>query len=117
MQVENKLRAAQRYFLMGADCIVETKSEKHFGARIVDLSINGAQVYSKNQLGSSGDIIEVYLRLNLGEEDHVFSLKSVITNVRMDKGFKLFKHGIKFIEVDHKAEILLKNYIYKSMTE
>jgi c-di-GMP-binding flagellar brake protein YcgR len=112
-----KLRLSHRYHLMGNDCLIESDSIKPFIAKILDVSHAGALVHSKKSFGEVGDVIDVYCRMNINEENNVFNLKSVIKSVRVEEGSELVMCGIEFIDVNREIELLLKNYIYKSLTE
>jgi c-di-GMP-binding flagellar brake protein YcgR len=55
--------------------------------------------------------------MNLNEENNVFNLKSIIKSVREEDNSDLVMCGIEFIDVTPELGLLLKNYIYKSLTE
>ncbi|MEI7457223.1 MAG: PilZ domain-containing protein [Nitrosomonadales bacterium] len=112
-----KLRLSHRYHLMGNDCLIESDSIKPFIAKILDVSHAGALVHAKSYFGAVGDVIDVYCRMNLNEENNIFNLKSVIKSVREEDNSDLVMCGIEFIDVTPELGLLLKNYIYKSLTE
>lgn len=114
---EKKIRLTPRYHLIGNDCLIESDKIKPSLAKIVDVSNSGALIYAKNHLGDAGDVIDVYLKMNISEEDKIFPVKSVIKNVRIDEDFDTLMYGVEFIEIDSETEFLLKNYLYKSLTE
>ncbi len=115
--VEKKIRHTQRYHLIGNDCVVDSVRTGSSEARIVDVSNSGALVYSYEDLGEAGDIIYVRLYMHICDEDKSFSVKSVIKNVRSEEDSDRLMYGIEFIGVSGELEIMLKNYIYKSLTE
>ena len=112
-----KLRLSHRYHLMGNDCLIETTGVKPFIAKILDVSHAGALIHSKKTFGAVGDVIDVYCRMNINEENSVFNLKSIIKSVRVEDASDSVMYGIEFFDVSHELELLLKNYIYKALTE
>lgn len=114
---ERKLRLTQRYHLIGNDCIVESSQIKPSIAKIVDVSNSGALIHARKCLGSEGDCIDVYLRMNLGEENTIFPVRAVIKKIRAEDDSGRLMHGVEFIDINSETNLLLKNYIYKAMTE
>jgi c-di-GMP-binding flagellar brake protein YcgR len=114
---ERKIRHTPRYHLIGNDCLIESKKIKPALAKLVDVSNSGALIYARKNLGRAGDVINVYLRMTLNEKDRVFPVKSVIKNVRVDENFDTLMYGVEFIGINSETEFLLKNYLYKSLTE
>lgn len=116
-QHERKIRLSPRYHLLGNDCLVESDKHKPTLAKIIDVSNSGALIYSKNDIGEAGDEVDVFLRMNINEEDKIFSVRSVIKNVRFDEEYATLMYGVGFIEIDSETALMLKNYLYKSLTE
>ena len=114
---EKKIRLSPRYHLLGNDCLIESSRFKPTLAKIIDVSNSGALIYSKTEIGDAGDQIDVFLRMNINEEDKIFSVRSVIKNVRFDEEYATLMYGVGFVEIDSETAFMLKNYLYKSLTE
>lgn len=112
-----KIRLNQRYHLIGNDCIVESATLKPLIAKILDLSHAGALIVAKKNIGEVGDVIDVSLQMNINEENKIFKVRSVIHSARTVEGSDMIMSGVEFIDIDSELNLLLKNYIYKSMTE
>lgn len=116
-RAEKRIRLTQRYHLIGNDCIVESGKVKPSIAKIVDVSNSGALIYARKPFGNDGDSVDVYLRMNIGEENTIFPVRSVIKNIRTETDSGRLMHGVEFIDLNSETNLLLKNYIFKAMTE
>ena len=114
---EKKMRLAPRYHLTGNDCLIESSDIRPSLAKLIDVSNSGALIHARKHLGNAGDTIDVYLKMDINDENNIFAIKSVIKNVRTEENSGLLMYGIEFIDVDEKLALQLKNYMYKSLTE
>lgn len=112
-----KIRLAQRYHLIGNDCLIESNGVKPFLAKILDVSNAGALISTKKYSATVGEVVDVYLRMTINDENKIFYVKSVIKSVRAEQDFDTLMCGVEFIDISSELELLLKNYIYKSLTE
>lgn len=112
-----KIRLTHRYHLLGSDCLVEPEDSRPLLAKIMDVSSAGALIHAGRSIGRVGDVVEVYFRMNINDTEQVFNLKSVIKSVRVEEGSDSVMCGVEFFNVDSELDLLLKNYIYKSLTE
>ncbi len=114
---EKKIRLAPRYHLIGNDCLVESGEIRPTLAKIIDVSNSGALIYAQKHLGNTGDMIDVYLKMDINDENNIFAIRSKIKNMRTEEPGDTLMYGVEFIDVDSRLELLLKNYMYKSLTE
>lgn len=114
---EKKMRLAPRYHLTGNDCLIESSDIRPSLAKLIDVSHSGALIYAKKHLGNTGDTIDVYLKMDINDENNIFAIKSIIKNLRTEPNSDTLMYGVEFVDLDGELELQLKNYMYKSLTE
>lgn len=88
-------------------------------AIIEDMSISGARIHASKALGKVGDTVTVGLRMQVGGENQVFQVSSVIRNLHAENdsqtGNEGIMHGMQFVQTVSMDLTVLQNFIYKSM--
>jgi len=90
---------------------------------IEDMSIFGARVRSKRELGKIGDGVAVSFRLPVNEKEQLFIISAVIRNVHIETSIDnsgeeiVVHHGLEFMQVEGNDRMALQGYIYKTMAE
>ena len=88
-------------------------------AIIEDMSISGARIHAGKAFGQVGDAVTVGLRMQVGGENQVFLVSSVIRNVHAETdsqtGNEVVMHGMEFVQTVSMDLTALQNFIYKSM--
>ena len=88
---------------------------------IVDMSVSGARVQAKLEIGKVGDEIEVSFRLPVDGEDLMFVVPATIRNVGNDMdssgGERVVPCGLEFHQQEGLERLALQNFIYKYMAE
>ncbi|MDO9011500.1 MAG: flagellar brake protein [Gallionella sp.] len=88
-------------------------------AIIEDMSISGARIHASQAFGRVGDAVTVGLRMQVGGENQVFLVSSVIRNVHAENdsqtGNAVVMHGMEFVQTVSMDLTALQNFIYKSM--
>lgn len=95
------------------------RSEKMPGV-IVDLSADGAQVRSRQQLGDKSQEILLSFRISLHEVDTLLTTRAVIRNVIHDEEGTdplRYHHGIQFLDLASSDRMILQSLIYQQMIE
>lgn len=96
-------------------------NESKSGA-IVDLSVDGACVRTRQRLWAKGETIQLLFRLNLHNVDAYLVLGAVVlsTLAHQDKDGSsedLFNNGIQFQKLSANDRVILQSYIYQQMIE
>lgn len=91
---------------------------------IEDMSIFGARVRSKRELGKIGDGVKVSFRLPVNEEEEqLVTIPAIIRNVHIETSIDnsgeeiVVHHGLEFMQVEGNDRMVLQGYIYKTMAE
>ncbi|MDO8350334.1 MAG: flagellar brake protein [Gallionella sp.] len=88
-------------------------------AIIEDMSISGARIHAGKAFGQVGDAVTVGLRMQVGGENQVFQVSSVIRNLHAENdsqtGNEGVMHGMQFVQSVSMDLTVLQNFIYKSM--
>lgn len=103
-------------------CSIKSKSAANpITATIVDMSVNGARIQSKIEIGELSEEVEVSFRLPVDGEEQLFIVPAVIRNVGNDAdnadGERLVVCGLEFHQPEGKDRLALQNFIYKHMAE
>lgn len=102
-------------------CSIKSKPVIPVTATIVDMSINGARIQTKIEIGKLGEEVEVSFRLPVDGEEQLFVVPAVIRNVDNDAGNahgeRFIVCGLEFRQPEGKDRLALQNFIYKHMAE
>ncbi len=103
-------------------CSIKSKtSEQPFSATLDDLSISGARIQSKVELGRIGDEVELSFRLPVDGVDHLIVVSANIRNVGIDKEDSSGEHylpiGLQFLPSEGDERNTLQYFIYKNLVE
>ena len=113
------MRGAVRIKLRLVCSIESAASGLKVPAIIEDMSISGARIHAGKAFGQVGDAVTVGLRMQVGGENQVFLVSSVIRNVHAENdhqtGNRIVMHGMEFVQTVSMDLTALQNFIYKSM--
>lgn len=90
-------------------------------AAMVDLSLMGAMLDARKQLGEAGDTLAVALRILVGDMDAYLMLNALVRNVRSEaseaRPEPMFHHGLEFLEMAPNDKMILQNFVYSKIVE
>lgn len=103
-------------------CSIESQSATlKLPATIKDMSISGARIQAKMELGQVDEQVKVSFRLPIDGEIQIFVVPAVIRNVLNETdsttGEKFVIHGLEFFQPEGIERMALQNFIYKTMAE
>lgn len=90
-------------------------------AAVVDLSLVGALLDARKQLGEAGDTLAIALRVKVGDMDAYLTLNAMVRNVRSEvseaRPEPLYHHGMEFLEMPPNDKMILQNFVYSKIVE
>ena len=90
-------------------------------ATIDDMSITGARIQSKTEVGQVGDEIEVSFRLPVDGVDQLLVVPAIIRNVGNEAesgdSERLVQCGLEFKQAEGNDRNTLQYFIYKNLVE
>lgn len=90
-------------------------------AAVVDLSLMGAMLDARKQLGEAGDTLAIALRLIIGDLDAYLTLNAMVRNIRSEmseaRPEPMFHHGVEFLEMTQNDKMVLQNFVYSKIIE
>ncbi|HLP97279.1 MAG TPA: flagellar brake protein [Sideroxyarcus sp.] len=99
-------------------CSVKSKASANpIPATIVDMSVSGARIQSRTEVGQLGEDVTVSFRLPVDGEEMVFVVPAIIRNIGSDAEGSGVVCGMEFHQIEARDRIPLQNYIYKHMAE
>ncbi len=129
----NKLRKNHRISTNLIASIRNKTSSEYQGkllpGRIVDLSMGGIMLETRNQIGKFGDAVECSFKVNIEGQTVTFTVPGLLCKVTepsdsepsnakvTDKDTDVsYQYGIKFSGVHIQHKIMLRSYIFQSLT-
>lgn len=117
----------RRHNRIKANIVVSASNLTHPGfsdktpAVVVDLSLTGAMLDARKQLGEKGDTLAITLRVVIDDMDAYLVLDAMVRNVRSEvyegRPEPVFHHGLEFLEMPQKDKMILQNFVYSKIVE
>lgn len=106
--------------LIGAVPEVEGKPLRQpLACVVVDLSLSGAMIAAPRRLAETGQRFKLSVRVTANHAPVYVALPCVLRNLRetpgQDGAGTILNHGVQFVEVEDKDQLLLENFIFRAM--
>jgi c-di-GMP-binding flagellar brake protein YcgR len=107
--------------VVSASNLTHPESAGKIPAVVVDLSLLGAMLDARKQLGVAGDTLAISLRIIVGDIDAYLILNALVRNVRSEvsevRPEPMFHHGLEFQEMPPNDKMVLQNFVYSKIVE
>lgn len=96
----------------------QVKGQKHWSV-IRNLSAGGAQVIINDEVGKSGEHIELFFDLKIGDIEREIHLVAVIRNIRKGKnestGKDEYHYGVEFMDPSEQDVVFVQGFVYEQL--
>jgi c-di-GMP-binding flagellar brake protein YcgR len=101
--------------------LAKPESVEKMPAVVVDMSLMGAMLDARKELGKIGDTLAIALRIVIDDMDAYLVLNAMIRNVRSEvsdtRPEPVFHHGLEFLEMPPNDKMILQNFVYSKIVE
>jgi hypothetical protein len=85
---------------------------------ITNLSITGAEIRTKIDLGKPGAVLNLSFQIEFEEKKVLFQLQSIIRSFRVgQENDKTLSYGIEFIELQPEQTFALRSFIHQELVK